>query len=70
MGIKRKIQDYKRKQARVDLVGTHGVNVQDKRRKAAKTPKAVTRDVQQRMGEYKRGNVIDKVKRYKNPLNK
>ena len=70
MGIKKKIQDYKRKQTRVDLVGPEGVNVQDARRRKAKTPKAITRDVQKRMGEYKRGNVIDKVKRYKNPENR
>ena len=29
-----------------------------------------TRQVQKRMGEYKARNVIDKVKRYKNPANK
>ena len=71
MGIKSKIKDYKRKQKRVDLVGPQGVNVQDARRRAIKdNPKAVTRDVQKRMGEYKRGNVIDKVKVYKHPDNK
>lgn len=58
MGIKRKIQDYKRKERRVQLVGTAGVNKQDTRRRKAKTPKAVTRDVQKRMGEYKRGRVV------------
>ena len=76
MAIKRNIKDILRegrqKQKRVELVGTDGVNKQNMRRKAAmdKGPKAVTRDVQKRMGEYKRGNVIDKVKRYKNPDNR
>ncbi|MBU8921789.1 MAG: hypothetical protein KOO63_08215 [Bacteroidales bacterium] len=76
MGIERNIKDVLRegrqKPKRVELVGPGGVNKQNKRRKAAmeKGPKAVTRDVQKRMGEYRRGNVIDKVKRYKNPLNK
>jgi hypothetical protein len=65
------IKDYQRKLKRVDLVGTDGVNMQDERRRGInKLPKEVTRDVQKRMKEYKSGNVIDKVKRYKNPLNK
>ena len=64
--MKKTINDYKRKLKRVELVGSGGVNKQDKRRKAAKTPKAVTRDVMQRMDEYKgRSKVIDKVKRYR-----
>jgi hypothetical protein len=57
-----------RTRTRADLVGGDGVNIQDERRRKAKTPKAVGRDVQQRMKEYKQGYVertIDKVKRYK-----
>ena len=70
MGIKKMINDHKRKVKRVDLVGTDGVNIQDaRRRNIDKLPKEVTRDVQQRMKEYKSGKVIDKVKRYKNPGN-
>ena len=65
-----KIEDYHRKMKRVELVGSTGVNIQDARRRAAKNPKDVTRDVQKRMGEYKRGSVIDKVKVYKHPENK
>ena len=76
MGIDRNIKDVlregKQTPRRVELVGTGGVNKQNKRRKAAmaKGPKAVTLDVQQRMREYKGEKVIDKVKVYKNPLNK
>ena len=70
MGIRDKIKAHKRKQTRVDLVGGAGVNVQDARRRAEKTPKDTTRGVQQRMSEYKRGSVIDKVKVYKHPDNK
>ena len=70
MGIKKMIQDHQRKVKRVDLVGPEGVNIQDARRKKInKLPKQVTRDVQQRMKEYRTGtvkvSVIDKVKRYK-----
>jgi len=56
--------------SRVEKVGSDGVNKQDKRRRNVKTPKGMTRDVQQRMKEYKRGSVIDKVKVYKHPDNK
>ena len=70
MGIKKMIQDHARRVTRVDLVGADGVNKQDTRRRAAKTPKAKTLDVQQRMKEYRGAKVIDKVKRYKNPGNK
>ena len=63
--------EQERTRTRADLVGGEGVNIQNQRRKAIeKNPKAVTRDVQQRMKEYRTGNVIDKVKRYKNPDNK
>ena len=70
MGIKKMIQDHQRKVKRVDLVGPEGVNIQDARRKKInKLPKQVTRDVQQRMKEYRTGTVkvstINKVKRYK-----
>lgn len=60
----------RRTRTRVDLVGTEGVNIQDARERAAKTPKEKGREVQQRMKEYKSGKVIDKVKRYKHPDNK
>jgi hypothetical protein len=60
-----------RTRKRVTLVGTDGVNKQDKRRRAIKdNPKALSREVQQRMREYKGETVIDKVKVYKNPGNK
>jgi hypothetical protein len=61
-----------RTRKRVTLVGTDGVNKQDKRRRAIKKGdhKAMGRDVQQRMKEYKGAKVIDKVKVYKNPGNK
>ena len=74
--IKDVIREGLRKERRVDLVTGEGVNIQNRRREAIeKDPKAVSRDVQQRMYEYrtgsvKKGNVIDKVKRYKNPDNK
>jgi len=57
MVMKRKISAYKQKLKRVELVGSDGVNKQDTRRRAAKTPKAVTRDVQKRMSEYRTGRV-------------
>ena len=57
MVMKRKIREYKQKLKRVELVGSDGVNKQDNRRRAAKTPKAVTRDVQKRMKEYRTGRV-------------
>jgi hypothetical protein len=68
--FKKKMQD--RPVKRINLVGADAVRRQDDRRRSAesKGPKAVTLDVQKRMKEYKSGNVIDKVKRYKNPLNK
>ena len=73
--IKTIIREGKQKEKRVQLVGDEGVNIQNRRREKAKTPKAVTLDVQQRMKEYRTGvvkqdKVIDKVKRYKNPGNK
>jgi hypothetical protein len=73
MGLSRKMKDYKfqRKLKRVEKVGSDGVNKQDTRRRKIKDdPKAITRDVQQRMREYKGAKVIDKVKVYKNPGNK
>ena len=78
MGInvfKEALDKQERTRRRVDLVGTDGVNAQDKRRRKAaksKDPKALGRDVQKRMKEYRTGRVtvIDKVKRYKNPENK
>ena len=70
MAFKQALDKQRRTRRRVELVGTEGVNIQDARRRKAKTPKAITRDVQKRMGEFKRGKVIDKVKRFKNPLNK
>ena len=65
----------RRKETRVGLVGADGVNIQDARERAAKTPKEKGREVQRRMAEYKSGivkkdKVIDKVKRYKNPGNR
>ena len=68
--IKDVMREGRQKPRRVELVGSDGVNKQDKRRRAAKTPKDVTLDVQQRMKEYRGEKVIDKVKRYKNPGNK
>ena len=68
--IKTIMCEGRQKQKRVELVGADGVNKQNRRREAAKTPKAVTLDVQQRMKEYKGAKVIDKVKRYKHPENK
>ena len=70
MGLKQKIQERQRLGKRVELVGTGGVNIQDKRRRAIKTDKGMIRDTQQRMKEYRTGKVIDKVKVYKNPGNK
>lgn len=59
------ISDYKRKLKRVELVGSDGVNAQDaRRRKIDKLPKEVTKDVQQRMKEYKSGRVINNIKIY------
>ena len=70
-GFFKEAQDkQERTRRRVELVGADGVNKQDTRRRAAKTPKAKTLDVQQRMKEYKGAKVIDKVKRYKNPGNR
>ena len=66
--IKDVLRDGRVLPKRVDLVGSDGVNIQNRRREKAKTPKAIGRDVQQRMKEYKQGYVertIDKVKRYK-----
>ena len=58
MGLKKMIGDYKRKEKRVQLVGSEGVNRQDARRKKInKLPKQVTRDVQKRMKEYRTGVV-------------
>ena len=74
--IKDVLREGRQKERRVELVTGEGVNIQNRRRQAIeKNPKAVTLDVQQRMHEYKTrsvksGNVIDKVKRYKNPENK
>ena len=69
--FKEMLNKQKRNRRRVELVGSDGVNKQDARRRAIKNnPKAITRDVQQRMQEYKPGNVIDKVKVYKYPGNK
>ena len=73
--IKTIMREGRQKEKRVQLVGDEGVNIQNRRREKAKTPKAVTLDVQQRMKEYRTGvvkqdKVIDKVKRYKNPGNK
>ena len=73
--FKEALLKQKRTRTRVDLVGSDGVNIQDARERAAKTPKEKGREVQRRMGEYKSGSVkrdkvIDKVKRYKNPGNK
>ena len=72
MVFKQALDKQRRTRTRVDIVGSDGVNIQDKRRRKAikKGPKAVTRDVQQRMNEYKGAKVIDKVKVYKNPANK
>ena len=65
----------RRTRTRAELVGTDGVNAQDKRMRKAKksgNPKKVTLEYQKRMKEYKarKVTVIDKVKRYKNPENK
>jgi hypothetical protein len=68
--FKEALLKQKRKRTRVDLVGSDGVNKQDTRGRKAKTPKAKTRDVQQRMKEYKGETVIDKVMVYKHPGNK
>ena len=58
MGLKKMIGDYKRKEKRVQLVGSQGVNTQDAhRKKINKLPKQVTRDVQKRMKEYRTGVV-------------
>ena len=66
MGIKDMINDYKRKEKRVQLVGSDGVNIQDaRRRKIDKLPKEISRDVQQRMKEYRTGKVIDNSTREK-----
>jgi hypothetical protein len=59
-----------RTRTRVDLLGGdgEGVNIQDARKRAAKTPKEQIRATMQRMKEYKQGYVertIDNVKRYK-----
>jgi hypothetical protein len=73
MALRKIIRDnkFQRKLKRVELVGSDGVNKQDARmREAAGDPKKVTREVQQRMREYKGDTVIDKVKVYKNPGNK
>ena len=68
--LKDKIKNYKRREKRVQLVGAEGVNIQDRRRRKVTTDRGMSRDVQQRMKEYKSGKVIDKVKRYKHPDNK
>ena len=72
--IKDRVSEYARMEKRAAKVGYDGVNKQNQRRNKLKdNPKAITRDVQKRMGEYKSGRVdtvIDKVKVYKNPGNK
>ena len=68
--IKDVMREGRQKLKRVELVGGAGVNTQNRRREKAKTPKAVTLDVQKRIGEYKRGRVISNLKRHKNPDNK
>jgi ubiquinone/menaquinone biosynthesis C-methylase UbiE len=70
--FKEALTKQERTRRRVDLVGSDGVNKQDTRRRAIKKGdhKAMTRDVQQRMREYKGDKVIDKVKVIKHPENK